>query len=179
MNYVITPPPIVSLPVKGEGSAEDGGPTAFAVRRIYCVGRNYAAHAVEMGHDPDKEPPFFFQKNPDNLVLDGRFPYPPKSEDVHHEIEMVVALGEGGRGHSARSRARPYLRLRPRPRHDPPGFAGRDEEARPPLGDRQGVRSLLSLHPAGQVRRHRSPRSRARSGWTSTANAVRKATSTR
>lgn len=89
MSYVITPPPIISLPVKGEGPA-------FPVRRIYCVGRNYAAHAVEMGHDPDKEPPFFFQKNPDNLLLDNRFPYPPKSADVHHEIEMVVALGEGG-----------------------------------------------------------------------------------
>ena len=89
MDYVIAPPPVVTLPVKGEDAA-------FPVHRIYCVGRNYAAHAVEMGHDPDKEPPFFFQKNPDNLVLDGGFPYPPKSEDVHHEIEVVVALGKGG-----------------------------------------------------------------------------------
>ncbi|MGI9500272.1 MAG: fumarylacetoacetate hydrolase family protein [Geminicoccaceae bacterium] len=91
MNYVITPPPVISLPVKGEGPA-----FAFPVRRIYCVGRNYAAHTVEMGGDPDRDPPFFFQKNPDNLVLDGCFPYPTRSEDVHHEIEMVVALGEGG-----------------------------------------------------------------------------------
>ncbi|MDH3661285.1 MAG: fumarylacetoacetate hydrolase family protein [Alphaproteobacteria bacterium] len=89
MSFVITPPPIVTLPVRGEGPA-------FPVHRIYCVGRNYAAHTVEMGSDPDRDPPFFFQKNPDNLVLDGRFPYPPKSEDVHHEIEVVVALGEGG-----------------------------------------------------------------------------------
>ncbi|MGI9492787.1 MAG: fumarylacetoacetate hydrolase family protein [Geminicoccaceae bacterium] len=89
MNYVITPPPIVTLPVKGEGPA-------FPVRRVYCVGRNYAAHTVEMGGDPDRDPPFFFQKNPDNIVLDGLFPYPPKSDDVHHEIEVVVALGEGG-----------------------------------------------------------------------------------
>lgn len=89
MDYVITPPPVVALPVKGEDAV-------FPVRRIYCVGRNYAAHAVEMGHDPDKEPPFFFQKNPNNILLDGRFPYPPKSEDVHHEIEVVVALGKGG-----------------------------------------------------------------------------------
>jgi fumarylpyruvate hydrolase len=89
MDYVITPPPIASLPVKGED-------LAFPVHRIYCVGRNSAAHAVEMGHDPDKEPPFFFQKNPDNLVLDGRFPYPPMSQDVHHEIEVVVALKSGG-----------------------------------------------------------------------------------
>ena len=74
------------------GSADD-----FPVHRIYCVGRNYAAHAVEMGHDPDREPPFFFQKNPDNLVPGGgAFPYPPASTDVHHELELVVALGRGG-----------------------------------------------------------------------------------
>jgi len=89
MDYVITAPPIVTLPVKGEGPA-------FPVHRIYCVGRNYAAHTVEMGGDPDRDPPFFFQKNPDNIVLDGRFPYPPKSSDVHHEIEVVVALKSGG-----------------------------------------------------------------------------------
>ena len=66
------------------------------MHRVYCVGRNYAAHAVEMGHDPNKEPPFFFQKNPDNLDTRGEFPYPPASNDVHHEIEMVVALKSGG-----------------------------------------------------------------------------------
>ena len=87
-GYVIAPPPTVAIPVEGGG--------AFPVRRVYCIGRNYAAHAVEMGHDPDKEPPFFFQKNPDNVDFTGEFPYPPMSEDVHHEIEMVVALGEGG-----------------------------------------------------------------------------------
>jgi fumarylpyruvate hydrolase len=67
------------------------------VHRIYCVGRNYAAHAIEMGHDPNKEPPFFFQKNPDNLLVGADFPYPPMSSDVHHEIEMVVALKSGGK----------------------------------------------------------------------------------
>lgn len=89
MNYVITPPPAATLPVKGESSA-------FPIHRIYCVGRNYAAHTVEMGGDPDRDPPFFFQKNPDNIVMDGRFPYPAKSNDVHHEIEVVVALKSGG-----------------------------------------------------------------------------------
>lgn len=88
-GFVIMPPPVAALPVAGTSSL-------FPVHRIYCVGRNYAAHAVEMGHDPDKEPPFFFQKNPDNLVVDGRFVYPPATSDVHHEIEMVVALGSGG-----------------------------------------------------------------------------------
>jgi len=90
MDYVIAPPATPYLPVAGTGKV-------FPVHRIYCVGRNYAAHAIEMGHDPDREPPFFFQKNPDNLVInDGDFAYPPKSNDVHHEIEMVVALGKGG-----------------------------------------------------------------------------------
>ncbi len=90
MTYVIAEPARTALPVSGE----DG---LFPVHRIYCVGRNYADHAVEMGHDPDKEPPFFFQKNPDNLLPAGEdFPYPTKTEDVHHEIELVVALAKGG-----------------------------------------------------------------------------------
>jgi fumarylpyruvate hydrolase len=90
MKYVISPPQQVTLPVRGSDAA-------FPVHRIYCVGRNYAAHAVEMGHDPDKELPFFFQKNPDNLLLEGQdFPYPDMSEDVHHEIELAVALKSGG-----------------------------------------------------------------------------------
>jgi fumarylpyruvate hydrolase len=73
------------------------GGGAFPVRRVYCIGRNYAAHAIEMGHDPNKEPPFFFQKNPDNLDASGEFPMPPKSDDVHHEVELAVALKAGGR----------------------------------------------------------------------------------
>jgi len=88
-SYVFEPGPRPTLPVEGSD-------LLFPIHRIYCVGRNYAAHAVEMGHDPDKEPPFFFQKNPDNLVTGGEFPYPPMSNDVHHEIEMVVALKSGG-----------------------------------------------------------------------------------
>ncbi|WP_439273137.1 fumarylacetoacetate hydrolase family protein [Pseudochrobactrum sp. HB0163] len=83
--------PPVTLPVEGSEQR-------FPVRRIYCVGRNYADHAREMGHDPERDPPFFFQKNPDNLVTDGGdFPYPPLSGDVHHEIELVVALDRGGK----------------------------------------------------------------------------------
>jgi fumarylpyruvate hydrolase len=78
------------LPVRGRNEL-------FAVRRVYCVGRNYAEHAIEMGHDPNREPPFFFQKNPDNVILSGeKFPYPPKTSDLHFEIELVVALGKGG-----------------------------------------------------------------------------------
>jgi fumarylpyruvate hydrolase len=88
-NYAVQPAPIPTLPVAGTDQV-------FPIRRVYCVGRNYAEHAIEMGHDPNREPPFFFQKNPDNVVLDGKFPYPPKTSDVHHEIELVVALGKGG-----------------------------------------------------------------------------------
>lgn len=87
--YVITPPGIPTLPVEGSDQL-------FPIHRIYCVGRNYAEHAIEMGHDPDKEPPFFFQKNPDNVITDGTFPYPDKSSDVHYELEMLVAIGKGG-----------------------------------------------------------------------------------
>ena len=90
MDTVIPPPPLAYLPVSGTNSV-------FPVHRIYCVGRNYAAHAIEMGHDPTREEPFFFQKNPDNLVIEGGdFPYPDKSNEVHHEIELVVALAGGG-----------------------------------------------------------------------------------
>ena len=88
-EFAIEQPPVVSLPVVGSSAA-------FPVRRVYCIGRNYAAHAVEMGHDPDREPPFFFQKNPDNLDTSGEFPYPPKTSDVHYEIEMAVMLKSGG-----------------------------------------------------------------------------------
>jgi fumarylpyruvate hydrolase len=90
VRYVFEPVATPALPIQGAREM-------FPVHRVYCVGRNYAAHAVEMGHDPNREPPFFFQKNPDNLELGGEFPYPPASNDVHHEIEMVVALKQGGR----------------------------------------------------------------------------------
>ncbi|MDJ1008441.1 MAG: fumarylacetoacetate hydrolase family protein [Paracoccaceae bacterium] len=89
MGWVIEPAARASLSVVGTDDR-------FPVRRVYCIGRNYAAHAIEMGHDPSREPPFFFQKNPDNLDPSGRFPYPPMSDDVHHEVELYLALGTGG-----------------------------------------------------------------------------------
>ena len=85
---------MIRAPVQAQVPVVGGG--AFPVRRVYCIGRNYAAHAVEMGHDPDREPPFFFQKNPDSLDASGQFPYPVKSQDVHHEAELLVALHSGG-----------------------------------------------------------------------------------
>ncbi len=90
-DYVITPPPTASLPV-------DGTAARFPIRRVFCVGRNYAQHAREMGGDPTREPPFFFMK-PADAVVDaaGTLPYPPDTADLHHEIELVVAIGTGGR----------------------------------------------------------------------------------
>ncbi|MEP7206141.1 MAG: fumarylacetoacetate hydrolase family protein [Casimicrobiaceae bacterium] len=89
--YVIDIGPVPSLPV-------EGSPARFPVGRIYCVGRNYAEHAREMGHDPDREPPFFFMKAANSIVASGStIAYPVRTKDVHHEIEMVVAIGKGGR----------------------------------------------------------------------------------
>ncbi|HET9577183.1 MAG TPA: fumarylacetoacetate hydrolase family protein [Usitatibacter sp.] len=80
-----------SLPVEGSDAR-------FPVGRIYCVGRNYAEHAREMGHDPDREPPFFFMKAANSIVESGStIAYPVGTKDVHHEIEMVVAIHKGGR----------------------------------------------------------------------------------
>ena len=74
-----------------------GSADRFPVRRIYCVGQNYAAHAREMGSDPDRKPPFFFTKPPDAVVPTGsRLPYPALTRDFQHEVELVVALGDGG-----------------------------------------------------------------------------------
>lgn len=74
-----------------------GSDQRFPVRRIFCVGRNYAEHSREMGGNPDREPPFFFTK-PADAVVDsgGRIPYPPATADLHHEAELVVAMGKGG-----------------------------------------------------------------------------------
>ncbi len=88
-DYIVTPPPQVSAPVLGTSAR-------FPVRRILCVGRNYAAHRREMGSD-DRDPPFFFSKPADALVESGAsIAYPSATADLHHEIELVVALGAGG-----------------------------------------------------------------------------------
>lgn len=89
-EYVVAPPPVTVAPVEGQTAG-------FPVRRILCVGRNYAAHRREMGGD-DRDPPFFFAKPADALVPPGADPaYPPRTDNLHHEIELVVALGAGGR----------------------------------------------------------------------------------
>ena len=89
-EFVISEPKVNSIPVEGDSRR-------FPVNRIYCVGRNYADHAREMGHDPDREPPFFFMKPATSIVTDGKdMQYPSLTQDLHHEIEMVIAIGIGG-----------------------------------------------------------------------------------
>ena len=90
MDYVIEPPPQAFVAVAGETAV-------FPVRRIWCVGRNYADHAREMGADPTREPPFFFAKPADAVNPGGLLPFPSQTSDLHHEIELVVAIGQGGR----------------------------------------------------------------------------------
>ncbi len=85
-NYAIAPPPVISLPI--EGSAD-----RFPVRRIYCVGKNYKKHVAEMGGDPTKSTPVFFTKSRETIVQSGTaIPYPPKTENLHYEVELVVAM---------------------------------------------------------------------------------------
>lgn len=90
MGHVFEPAPIPTLAVAG---SDDRIP----VRRIFCIGRNYAAHAREMGKDPDRDPPFFFLKPADAVVEDGAtIPYPPQTENFHYEAELVAVIGTGG-----------------------------------------------------------------------------------
>ena len=122
-ELVIPLPKSTTIPVANGGS--------FPVRRVYCIGRNYAAHSIEMGDNPDRDPPFFFQKNPDNLDASGEFPYPENSNDVHYEVEMAVALKSGGDSISVENAldhvfgyapcldmTRRDLQMRPSPRED-------------------------------------------------------------
>src|ERR1700687_3894127 len=94
-EYVFEPPAQPTAAVKGE-------PGRFPVRRVFCVARNYAAHAREMGHDPDREPPFFFTKPADAIVVCAdpgnptKVAYPPATKNLHHEMELVVAMKSGG-----------------------------------------------------------------------------------
>jgi fumarylpyruvate hydrolase len=97
MSFVVSPPAVVGLPIAGSTDL-------FPVRRVYCVGRNYAAHAREMGFDPDREPPFFFCKPNDDASIvpvaagkTANIPYPPQTVNFHYEAELVVLIGKGGR----------------------------------------------------------------------------------
>lgn len=87
-EFAFMPPTNPTVPIVGTT-------TVFPVRRILCVGRNYAAHRREMGGD-DRDPPFFFAKPPDAVITGGHVPYPSRTSDLHHEVELVIALGAGG-----------------------------------------------------------------------------------
>lgn len=90
-SHVIDPPKAATIPVVGSDKT-------FPVRRIYCIGRNYVAHVEEMGGDADRDPPLFFQKPTDAVVNSGStIPYPTKTVNYHHEVELVLAIGKGGR----------------------------------------------------------------------------------
>ncbi len=90
IKYVIEPAPVTSVPVKGTDER-------FPVYRIFCVGRNYEAHAREMGMDPNREKPFYFTKSLSAIVESGAtIPYPPGTENFHYEMELVVAIGQAG-----------------------------------------------------------------------------------
>jgi fumarylpyruvate hydrolase len=94
MSYIFAPQATIGVPVVGSNDL-------FPVRRVYCVGRNYAAHAREMGFDPDREPPFFFCKPADSVVPVAagttlELPYPSETSNYHYEIELVAAIGKGG-----------------------------------------------------------------------------------
>ena len=171
-NYVIEPTIIPAIPVAGSDQL-------FPVHRVYCVGRNYAAHAVEMGHDPNKEPPFFFQKNPDNLDTSGQFPYPPASNDVHYEIEMVVALKSGGKDipvEKALDCVYGYGVGLDMTRRD---LQGKAKDHGPALGSWKGFRGVGAMYTAGSRWHDRPSHPRRRSGWTSTVNEDKLAISTR
>lgn len=91
MSFIFPPAPTPSVAIAGSTDR-------IPVRRIFCVGRNYAAHAIEMGKDPDRDPPFFFTKPADAVVEDGQtIPYPPETENFHYEAELIAVIGTGGR----------------------------------------------------------------------------------
>jgi fumarylpyruvate hydrolase len=93
-QYVIAPPPVASLAVRGESRR-------FPVHRVYCVGRNFTEHAKEMGAEPSRGTPVFFAKPADAVVPGGEVPYPPGTSELHHEVELVVALGSDAGGEVA------------------------------------------------------------------------------
>ena len=170
MSYIFTPPAVTALPIRGSDAL-------FPVRRVYCVGRNYAEHAIEMGHDPNKEAPFFFQKNPDNVVPGGgEFPYPSATSDVHHEIELIVALSKGGENipvENALAHVFGYAVGLDMTRRD---LQGEAKKMGRPVGGRQSVRVFRADRRDRPGGHDRPSRRRARSGSRSTARRGRRAT---
>ena len=170
-NYVIDLGAPPSLGVAGSTSR-------FPVRRIYCVGRNYAEHAREMGHDPDREPPFFFMKPATSIVNNGAtLGYPGRLEGCPPRDRAGRRDRQDGTRRSGRARARSRVGLRRRTRHDAARPAGRGEEAGPPVGDGQGVRRIGAVHRLAARGARSGIRNAARSGSRSTARASKPAIS--
>jgi len=148
MTYVFDPPAVVSAAIAGQESR-------FPVHRIYCVGRNYAAHALEMGSDPDREAPFFFMKPADAVVASGAaIAFARNTENLHYEIELVIAIGKGGRD-IARSEALDHvfgygvgIDLTRRDRQNEAKDAGRPWDIGKGFDN---AAPLAPLHPASQV----------------------------
>ena len=133
-SYLWNPPPVYSLPVRGKRER-------YPINRLFFVGRNYHAHAVEMGRPVDKsvEVPFYFTKAPSTLVESGAtVPYPPETKDYQHEMELVLAIGTPGFRVKEADAHEADLRLRLRAGHDPPRPATGGARKEPPVGPRQG-----------------------------------------
>ena len=159
--YAIAPAAVPVLPIAGSEQV-------FPVHRVYCVGRNYAAHSIEMGGDPNREAPFFFQKNPDNLDTGGSFPYPSAQQRRASRDRDAGGAEVRRRRHPRRRCARLRLRLWRRPRHDAPRPAGAGEGTGAAVGNRQGFRTLGALHgdrSRGQDRPSGARRDLARRQW--------------
>ena len=149
LAYVIPLPPVPALSVLGANGL-------FPVTRIFCLGRNYADHAREMGGNPDREPPFFFMKPANALLSEGQdFPYPSQSENVHYEFELVVAIGAGGVDIS-KDAALGHVFGYAAGLDDSPRSPAAGREKFASLGDRQGFRSFRSLF-AGRARQPHRP----------------------
>lgn len=104
-EYLFPPPPVVTLPILGET-------TLYPVRRIFCVGRNYAEHALELGNEVDRSAPFYFKKSPSNLWQGGSIPFPLATSDLHHEVELVLAIGAPIPNHAGPEQAKAAIYAR-------------------------------------------------------------------
>ena len=153
MKFAFSSPPVPSVAIAGTE-------LHFPVHRIYCVGRNYAEHAREMGFDPDREPPFFFTKPCDAVVASGStIRYARATHNLHHEIELVIAIGKGAPIRPKRG-ARSRLRLRRWHRSDAAGSTTRRARQGTAVGCRQGFRRIGADQQDPPRRRNRAPAER-------------------
>ena len=152
LAYVIPPPPVPALPVLGANGL-------FPVTRIFCLGRNYADHAREMGGNPDREPPFFFMKPANALLPEGQdFPYPSAVRKRALRIRVGRGHRRGRRRYPQGCGPKPRLWLCRRSRYDPPRSAAAGREKFASLGGRQGFRSFRSLFAGRAGKPHRPSR---------------------